>query len=532
VNSVLLLLASAMTPTVGGQSSVVPDSMAAGPTLLDNRERWPEEPCFVSSVPARGMRVALVPDAILVELTKPKVGSTVVRLAFEGAAESVEIDALDSRPGLYHYFVGNDSSKWRRNLRRYGAARCRGLYPGIDLVLRGNGTTFEYDLLVAPGASLDQVVLRCDGIESLDLDPQGRAVLHTALGPLHQSVGRCWQERPDGTLEELDFSFRRIDKQRLGFEVPGRDPGLLLTIDPGLVWSTYLGGMGGGPSLGDVARAVALDENGFVTVVGTSEGGIGEIGQFPMTPGTFQAPSVSVFLDITGEDVFVTRFRQSDGQLVYSSVIGGGMSHEDRAFAVDVDSSGRTAVVGSTQASDFPTTPGAWDTVFNNTLSAFVFRLSATGDALLYSTFLEGMDNGTEAYAVVALDSGSVVVGGYTGSSSFPTTSGAFATSYAGFGDGYLTQLDPTGSSLEWSTFLGGLSLDRVYALTVDSAASLVVAGTTGSSDFPVTPGAYDTQYSSFGDAFVTRLDSNGTRVLWSTFLGGLKADTPRSVAV
>jgi hypothetical protein len=507
-----------------------------GPTrsalsFLDNRERWPEEPCFLGS--AAGMRIGLAPDAIYLLLAGEETGkSAIVRMGFEGGSTSVELEPLDPEPGLYHFFVGSDRSKWRRNLRRYRAVRCRGLYPGVDLVLRGEEAHFEYDLVVAPGADLDLVTLRFEGIESLAIDPEGCVVLDTPLGSLRQIPGKCWQEEPDGRREVLAFSFRRLDDYRLAFVVAGRDPGMLLTIDPGLVWSTYLGGKGGGPSLGDVARAIALDSSGNVTVTGTSEGGIGEVGQFPMTPGTFQAPSMTPGTDISGEDVFVTRFREADGALVYSSVIGGAQSHEDRAFAIDVDSSGRAAVAGTTQSPDFPTTPGAWDTTFTNFLGSFVFRLSATGDDLEYSTFLEGDSNGTEVFAVGILDSGSVIVAGRTTSLSFPTTPGALDTTYGGFGDGFLTQLDPTGGSLEWSTFLGGLSLDQVNALTIDPQGSAVITGITGSVDFPVTPGAYDTNYGSAGDAFVTRIDAAGARILWSTFLGGLKADTARAIAV
>jgi hypothetical protein len=508
--------------------------MRSALSFLDNRERWPEEPCFLGS--AAGMRVGLAPDAIFFQLTGEETGkSAVVRMGFEGASPSVELEPLDPEPGLYHFFVGSDRSKWRRNLRRYGAVRCRGLYPGVDLVLRGEEAHFEYDLVVAPGADLDLVTLRFQGIESLTIDREGCVVLDTPLGHLRQIPGRCWQEHPDGRREELAFSFRRLDDHRLAFVVPGRDPGKLLTIDPGLVWSTYLGGKGGGPSLGDVARAIALDETGNVTVTGTSEGGIGEVGQFPMTPGTFQAPSVTPGTDISGEDVFVTRFREVDGTLVYSSVIGGAQSHEDRAFAIDVDSSGRAAVAGITQSPDFPTTPGAWDTTFTNFLGSFVFRLSATGDDLEYSTFLEGDNNGTEVFAVGILDSGSVIVGGCTTSPSFPTTPGAFRTTISGPLDAFLTQLDPTGSFLEWSTFLGGNAGEQVMALTRNAAGEILATGTTSSRDFPTTPGAFMTSFPGVFiniQAFACRMSADGSGLLWSTFLGGTKDDTGRAIGV
>lgn len=534
----ILLLAGAFSGPVLGQGSLsIPESqlsarvLGLGRSFLDNRERWPKEPCFIGS--ASGMRVGIVRDAILLQVFDAEADRmAVVRLGFEGASESVELEPLEPRPGRFNFFVGKDPSKWRRNLRRYGAVRWSELYPGVDLVLRSEEEGYEYDLLVAPGADLSRVILRCEGIESLELDETGCAVLETPLGAIRQVPGRCWQEDPEGRIEELAFMFRVLDGERLGFEVPERDPSLFLTIDPELVWSTYLGGKGGGPSLGDVARAVALDDAGNVTVTGTSEGGVGD-GQFPMTPGTFQAASFSNGTDIFGEDVFVTRFRQSDGTLIYSSVIGGGMSHEDRAQAIDVDGSGRAVVAGHTPSEDFPTTPGAWDTTFSsNAVTAFVFRLSPNGDDLEFSTFLEGNSNGGEAYAVAALDSGSTLVAGRTTSPSFPTTPGAFDTTHNGFDDAFITQFDPTGSSLEWSTFLGGFSLDRAQALELEPQGTVLVTGLTGSSDFPITSGAFDTTLAPFGDVFVTRLDPSGSQVLLSTFLGGSMQDMARAIAV
>ncbi len=483
--------------------------------FLDLRDD-PEGPCFVGK--ARGMRVGLLPGALLVECVSQEASEGVlVRLSFEDASSTAELEPLDPRPGLYHFFLGDDPAKWRRNIRAHGAVLCRGLYPGIDLLLRGEGEELEYDLLVAPGADLSQVAVRCEGMESMEITPGEGVVLETALGKLHHPLGHCWQETEEGTREEVEVAYRWIDDERFGFDAPGRDPSLFLTIDPRLVWSTYLGGIGGGPSVGDIARSVALDPQGNVTVIGTSEGG--ELGGgFPMTPGTFQSPG-GQFL----EDVFVTRFR-ADGTLVYSSMIGGG-SHEDRGQDVAVDSLGRATVVGWTNSPDFPTTPGSWDPVKTGTNSGFVFRLSALGEDLQYSTFLEGT-LGSEALTVAVAASGSAIVGGETSSADFPTTPGAFDTTFGGLGsDGFVTRLDPSGSFLEWSTFLGGFGPDEVFALAIDGQENVTATGLAGSADFPTTPGAFKTGIPYGGDAFVARIDSTGSSLLWSTLLGGDQED-------
>lgn len=489
--------------------------------FVDQRDLFPAEPCFVGS--AARMRVGVVPDAFLVQLFAPEEGqSAVVRFAFEDISPSAELEALDPQPGLHHFFLGSEPAKWRRNVRAYGAVLYRGLYPGIDLLLRSEGEEFEYDLLVAPGADVSQVVVRCEGIRSLEIDPEGAVLIETGLGPLRQPLGRCWEETADGTLREVPCSFRWIDEERFGFDAPSRDPSLFLTIDPRLVWSTYLGGIGGGSSVGDIARSVALDQKGNLTVVGTSEGGEGG-GGFPMTPGTFQSPS-GLF-----EDVFITRFG-SDGTLIYSSLIGG-FTQEDRGQDIAVDSLGRATVVGWTSSPNFPTTPNGWDPIKNGVRSGFVLRLSALGEDLDYSTFLEGMQ-GSEALTVAVAASGSAIVGGVAFSDDFPTTPGAFDTTFGDAGnDGFVTRLDPSGSSLEWSTFLGGFGTDATYALEIDAQENVTATGFSAG-DFPTTPGAYQPVYANAGDVFVARLNATGSALLWATYLGGTREDRGQSVAL
>jgi hypothetical protein len=496
-------------------------SASAGACFLDNRARFPSEPCFVGGGPS--MRVGTVPGALLLQgFSADGSQNVVVRLSFEGADPLVQLEPLDPRPGLHHFFLGNDPSEWRTDIRAYGGILSSGLYPGIDLVVRGVGGGFEYDLLVAPEADLSQVVVRCEGIDSLEVDPVQGAVLATPFGDLLHPLGRCWQRDEEGTIEEVSLLYRRIDEERFGFEVPGRDPAASLTIDPRLVWSTYLGGIGGGSSVGDIARSVALDREGNVTVIGNSEGGING-GGFPMTPGTFQSPA-ALF-----EDVFVTRFRASDGRLVYSSLIGG-FTQVDCGEAVAVDDRGRAVVVGWTQSPDFPTTPSAWDPVKTGTTSAFVLRLGSLGEALEYSTFLEGT-LGSEAYAVAVAASGAAIVGGSTSSPDFPTTSGALDTTIGGLGsDGFITRLDPSGGSLEWSTFLGGFGPDDLYGLAIDAQEAVTVTGC-AASGFPTTQGSYQPTFNRQGDAFVSRVDSTGSQLLWSTFLGGRAEDIGLSLA-
>ena len=171
--------------------------------------------------------------------------------------------------------------------------------------------------------------------------------------------------------------------------------------------------------------------------------------------------------------------------------------------------------------SDFPTTPGAFDTSFNGGTDsfgnaygdAFVTKLNSSGSALIYSTFLGG-DRYDWPLSITVDSSGCAYLAGNTYSTNFPTTVGAFDTTFSGgtdsfgsaYGDVFATKLNPSGSSLLYSTFLGGLANDHGACIAVDSLGCAYVAGYTSSSDFPTTSGAFDTKWNDSYDAFISKL--------------------------
>ena len=345
-------------------------------------------------------------------------------------------------------------------------------------------------------------------------------VLRTALGRVAHTRGDSWQVLPDGSRRPVDVYERMLGGGRFCFVAPERDPSLPLVIDPGIVWSTYLGSSGG--IVGDRAFAVATAENGDVVVVGKKDGPT-----FPMTPGTFQHPGTA---PDAATDLIVTRL-SNRGQLVYSSVIGGS-SDQEEAQAVYVDKSGQATVAGYTFSSDFPTTDGAFDPVKDTAnASAFVLRLSPRGDRLMYSTLLEGGGQETAWATSVSVDevSGAAVVAGWA-NTGFPTTQGAWSETIHGdtlLLDGFVTRLGPQGKRLEWSTYFGGRYLDEIHGLVIDKAGTVTLTGQTNSDDFPTTRGAFDSTFganplaSSKRKAFVSRLTSTGDEIEWSTYLGG-----------
>jgi hypothetical protein len=260
-----------------------------------------------------------------------------------------------------------------------------------------------------------------------------------------------------------------------------------------LVWATYLGG-----SYNDYGVAVDVDTDGRVFVAGRSMAA-----DFPTTPGAYDRTLAG---GGTGDGI-VTALVPDGSALSYSTYLGGGDSEEIRAIAIAAD--GSAYVAGDTGSADFPTTPDAPDRTCNSCFvsDAFVSRLDPSGSTLSYSTFLGGEDT-DYASDIALLPSGAVLVAGTTYSSAFPTTTGALSRTLGGSADAFLTKLRPGVRRLAYSTFLGGTDfvVDSGAAVAADAHGVALVAGSTHSSDFPVTDGAYDVSYNGDFDGFVSRL--------------------------
>jgi Bacterial Ig-like domain (group 1)/Beta-propeller repeat len=249
--------------------------------------------------------------------------------------------------------------------------------------------------------------------------------------------------------------------------------------------------------------------------------------EFPTTIGAFDTTHNG------SQDAFVTKLNPAGSALVYSTFLGG--SNDDGGRSIAVDTSGSAYVTGITGSPNFPTTVGAFDTTLNalGTFDAFVTKLNPAGSAIVYSTFLGG--DITESGNGIAVDnSGSAYVTGDTGSPNFPTTAGGFDTTYNGDVDTFVTKLNPAGSALEYSTFLGGFDTDFGTAIVLDTFGSAYVTGFTDSINFPTTVGAFDTtQNGEFRfDVFVTKLNVSGSAIVYSTFLGGTGPEFGAGIAV
>src|SRR6267378_2278024 len=470
--------------------------------------------------------------------------SAVVRMNLAGANRTPQLEGVDELPGKANYFIGNDQTKWRTNVPLFTKVKYRDVYRGVDLVYYGNQKELEYDFIIAPGADPHSVTLKFTGQKNLSLDAQGGLVLGVKGSEVRLQKPRIYQEI-DGTRKEISGGYEFKNAHEVSFQVAAYDRSRPLIIDPVLAYSTYLGGR-----RIIKKKSIAVDSGGNVYVTGLAGSK-----DFPTTAGTFQATNHA--LHGFAGNAFVTKLNPAGSGLVYSTYLGGSGSptcpHElasgctggDQGAGVAVDAAGHAYVTGWTTSSDFPTTIGAFQPMLHGFQNAFATKLNSDGTGLLYSTYLGGSD--TEWGFGVALDSqDNAYLTGATCSSDFPVTPSAFQALYQGNprqpinnqivcgSNAFVSKLSsntilsnlnpalPEPVSLAYSTYLGGTSGDVAFGIAVDSQGNAYATGFTYSTNFPVTPLAFQTTYQNPRCyAFATKFNPTGTGLVYSSYLGG-----------
>ena len=284
-----------------------------------------------------------------------------------------------------------------------------------------------------------------------------------------------------------------------------------------LLYSTILSGTG---IAGDFGAEIAVDDRGHAFVAGGSGSP-----DFPLTEGTFGPTHTG---EVNVLDAFVTKLEPDGSGLVWSTKIGG--TCNDAVTGIAVDGEGDVYVSGSTVSADYPVTEGAHRERYAGEEDAFVTKLAADGERLLYSTYLGG-GGFDKAQALELDDDGRAYVTGWTSSRDYPTSRRAPVPDHSGDEDGFVTKLDPTGEFLVYSTYLGGAGADRGHGIAVDDGGNAYVTGHTASRDFP-TRRAKAAALAGADDVFVTKVNAAGSRFDYSTYLGGVALDWGRAVAV
>ncbi|TAL50061.1 MAG: hypothetical protein EPN89_05315, partial [Methylovulum sp.] len=380
-----------------------------------------------------------------------------VHMQLVGANPNASVAGLDELPGKVNYLRGNDPKRWQTGVATYGKVKLNGVYNGVDLVYYGNGRQLEYDFIVAPGADPNAIRLNFGGIDNARLDATGDLLLHTQDGELRLQKPVVYQT-VDGKRQNVDGRFVLHD-------VSGRE--------------------------------------------GLADGKDRHIG--------FQVAAYDAGLPLVIDPV-----------LVYSSYLGG--SSWESSSSIAVDTAGNAYVTGDTASSDFPTVNAKYPKLWGGS-DAFVTKFSADGSKVLYSTYLGG-SSWLDYVSGIAVDgAGNAYVTGTTASSDFPTVNAKYPKLWGG-SDAFVTKFSPDGSKVLYSTYLGGskdentqvLLWSNIGSIAVDTTGNAYITGSTQSSDFPVVNAKYPTFESEvffYEDGFVVKLSADGSKVLYSTYLGG-----------
>jgi hypothetical protein len=509
--------------------------------------------------------------------------------AFAGASPAARITGEEPTPRVVNYYLGNDPSQWRERVATFARARCRAVWPGVDVVFYGQGGELEYDFVVAPGADPACIRMRIEGHAAAAVATDGDLVLSTPGGELRHRAPVAYQV-VEGSRVAVDARYEIGEDGTIGFTLGDHDSSSELVIDPILV---YLGLLDGASS--DQQARIAVDGQGQAVIAfQTASANLPTRNPIQPTPGSLT-------------DLFVARFTADGSNLVYATYLGGAAA--DNPGGVAMLPGGEVVIGCRTGSRDYPLRNAAFP-VFNGVIAAGVTVLSPTG-ALVWSTYYckavgtsdtgcsdvatgpngdivicgrtTSLDNpvhaspfqaqragtidafaagfnsqgqfrgatyfgrpGTnrvaEAFDVAVAANGRVLIGGHARADSIPVRNGFQAAHGGGTNDAFLAVFDPTLSLLDYSTYAGG-SLEEASASAIleplgvafDPQGRAVLASHTTSTNFPVTANAFDRTFGGVLDGFVLKVDpalAGAASLLYSTYVGAAGNDGLTDVAI
>jgi len=526
--------------------------------FIENKGQWPSQVLFACDV--EGGRVWVEKDGLVVDLFDQKVMMArteahhrktkdaqipevlprhAYKVHFEGSRGPTDVERNANQEATFSYFIGNNPANWGSGAGSYGEVVLRNVWPGIDFRIYSVNFSMKYDFIIHPGSRPETVKLRYEGIGAPQIGGNGQLKLKTAFTTVTEQAPVAWNE-PGEKRDYLSCSYGIVGST-VSFVFDHKpDSGQTLVIDPELIFSTFTGS-----TSNNFGYTATYDEEGHL-YSGSSAFGQG----YPSTLGAYDVSFNAGLVDIA-----LSKFNLQGTGLIWSTFLGG--SSDELPHSLIVNSLGELFVYGTSSSNNFPTTAGAHDASFNggtpvnlqnglgvnytNGSDIIISRLSEDGSQLLASTYVGGSGNdglnlgtgngGTalkfnyadEIRGEVLIDQqNNIYVATCTNSTDFPTTAGVFQSAAGGgLMDGCVMKMDNSLSTLLWASYLGGSSGDAVYSIELDSQNNILVAGGTQSSNLPTTFGVVQMNFQGgTADGFITKINSTGTQILASTYVG------------
>jgi len=483
-----------------------------------------------------------------------------VRLQLLGANRAAKISGRDSLSAKANYFVGSDASQWRAGVPLFSKVSVDEVYPGVQVIYYANQSAqLEYDFLLQPGAAPDQIRFQITGADSVTVDAQGNLVLKLGSEEIQQHRPVAYQESR-GVRTPVEASYHLNADGAVGFALGQYDKALPLTIDPVLDFLTYLGG-----KKIEIGQAIALDNNTNIYVAGETL----STGLPVLNPIQFGATNFSKFRGGNNAfgDAFVAKYDNA-GVLQFLTYLGG--KNDDAARGIVYDPVGNGVwVTGFTDSTNFPLVNPVRSKIGGEVknarrvppVDAFICKLDPSGTNLLFSTYFGG-DSIDEGLGIAVDAAGGIYVTGITSSTNLlgAAGSGTYQTNLNGLFDGFVTKL--TGAegvyTNAYTTYYGGTNDDYAVSIGVDSGMNSWITGFTFSEDLPPGPSlsipadvnpffpdGYDFRslntetkptrrnvHNPKCDAFVAELNSTGTQLLLSSYVGGSNDDFGQQITL
>lgn len=472
-------------------------------------------------VQGAGHTVLFHENKIVLRRTGRQTARNEIVLQFLGANQSPAVEGVEQLPGVAHFYKGRNPDEWHIDVPTYKSVVYEKLYPGIDMAWIGDDGLLESEFYISPGADYHQIRLDYEGIESKTIRDDGALVIETELGELVEKTPFAYQDI-DGSRTEVEAEYILLADASVGFKLGQYDQNLPLVIDPELIFLTTIVGQVGGSEFG---TGVVIDSAGNVILCGAAN-------RF------FPAMDVIDSSNHAGgvaEDGLLVKLDGTTGAVIYSALFGG--TQLDYFSDIAIDSFETLYLTGLTASSDFPVLNSFQDTLAGLD-DAFLVTLNAAGQ-LTRSTYLGGSKK--DWGGRIALDgAGNIYIGGRTESTDFPIT-GGFQTTFQGGSssspfpsDNFVAKVSAAGSVV-YSTYLGGSDNDIFIGIAVNDAGEATVTGTTMSNDFPMM-NAYQATYGGGapgeGDIYITRLNTGGNGLVYSSYFGGAAADFATGMAL
>jgi hypothetical protein len=499
-------------------------------------------------------------NTLLQEREIPKKYETVlIAESFVGGNTNPQINTEELTEYKCNYFIGNDPAEWHTDVPNFKGIVYKDIYPGIDVRYYSKGNALEYDMIAAPGADISKIKVKYDA-QALSVDANGSLIIGSDWVTFSENKPFTYQV-VNGIKTEVQSQYKILSKNEFGFTLSSNyNPSLPVVIDPTLSYSTYLGGSG----FEEYANDIKVDASGNAYVVGNTYSA-----NFP-TESPYQTYK-------GGSDGYVTKINNTGNDLIYSTYIGGATN--DWVYGVALDSNGQAYITGYTYSSDFPTV-NPYQTFQGGSIDAFVAKLSSSGNSLVYSTYLgsNGDESGRDisinsdgnAFVVGSTSSNSFpVVNPYQASlggqfdlfvTKFNTTGDnlIYSTYLGGVDheqrpyiavkddnayvagtlfsggtmDALIAKFSVGGNTLDYFKYIGGSGTDEPYGIAVDADGNAYLAGRTTSTDFPL-QSPYQPLYGGGNrDFFVLKLNPSGSDLVYSTYLGGSLDEYAISIAL